>query len=45
MSLVCHLQMSNDPLVAMRMEEQKALQRIMNNPIKLKQIRGAVEAR
>jgi hypothetical protein len=37
--------MSNDPLVAMRLEEQKALQRIMNNPIKLKQIRGAVEER
>ena len=37
--------MSNDPLMAMRMEEQKALQRIMNNPIKLRQIRGAVEER
>ena len=37
--------MNNDPLVAMRLEEQKALQRIMNNPIKLKQIRGAVEER
>ena len=37
--------MSNDPLVQMRMEEQKALARIMNNPLKMKAIRGAVEER
>ena len=37
--------MSHDPLVQMRLEEQKALARIMSNPIKMKQIRGAVEER
>ena len=37
--------MTNDPLMAMRVEEQKALQRLMANPIKMKQIRGAVEER
>ena len=34
--------MTNDPLMAMRAEEQKALQRLMANPVKMKQIRGAV---
>ena len=38
------LQMNNDPLVMMRFEEQKALQRILHNPIKMKQIRGAVRS-
>ena len=37
--------MTNDPLMAMRAEEQKALQRLMANPVKMKQIRGAVEER
>ena len=31
--------MTNDPLVAMRAAEQKALQAIINNPVKMKQIR------
>ena len=35
--------MSNDPLVAMRQEEQKALQRILANPLKMKAIRGAAD--
>ena len=35
--------MNNDPLVAMRTEEQKALQRLLSNPIKMKAIQGAVE--
>ena len=35
--------MNNDPLVAMRVEEQKALQRILANPLKMKAIRGAAE--
>jgi hypothetical protein len=37
--------MSHDPLVQMRIEEQKALARLMSNPIKMKQIRGTVEQR
>ena len=35
--------MNNDPLMQMRAEEQKALQRILANPLKMKSIRGAVE--
>ena len=35
--------MNNDPLMVMRAEEQKALQRLMANPLKMKAIRGAVD--
>ena len=37
--------MNNDPLLAMRAAEQAALQKILNNPMKMKQIRGAVDER
>ena len=37
--------MNNDPLLAMRAEEQKALQRLMANPLKMKAIRSQVEER
>merc|ERR1711935_1165936 len=37
--------LNNDPLIMMRSEEQKALQRILSNPLKMKSIRGAVEQR
>ena len=37
--------LTNDPLMMMRAEEQKALQRILNNPLKMKDIRGEVEKR
>ena len=35
--------MNNDPLMVMRAEEQKALKRIVSNPVKMKQIRAAVD--
>ena len=34
--------MNNDPLMVMRAEEQKALKRIVSNPVKMKQIQAAV---
>ena len=34
--------MTNDPLMMMRAEEQKALQRILSNPLKMKSIRSEV---
>ena len=37
--------LTNDPLMMMRAEEQKALQRILSNPLKMKSIRGEVEKR
>ena len=35
--------LNNDPLVMMRAQEQKALQAILSNPLKMKSIRSAVE--
>ena len=37
--------MNNDPLMAMRLAEQQALQRILNNPIKMKEVQSRVEER